>query len=62
MASLKSHIFRQDDVIQNGRRDFTGYIAGVLAHWSQMTHIGVTKLTIIGSDIGLSHGRHKAII
>ena len=33
-----------------------------LTHWGRVTHICVSKLTIIGSDNGLSPGRHKAII
>ena len=33
-----------------------------LTHWGRVTHICVSKLTIIGSDNGLSLGRHKAII
>ena len=33
-----------------------------LTHWGQVMHICVSKLTIIGSDIGLSPGRHQAII
>ena len=33
-----------------------------LTPWSQVTHIYVSKLTTIGSDNGLSPGRHKAII
>ena len=33
-----------------------------LTHWGRMTHICVSKLTIIGSDNGLSPGRHQAII
>ena len=35
---------------------------GVLAHWGRVTHICVSKLTIIGSDNGLSPGRRQAII
>ena len=35
---------------------------GGLTHWGRMTHICVGKLTIIGSDNGLSPGRHQAII
>ena len=31
-------------------------------HWGRMTHICVGKLTIIGSDNGLSPDRHQAII
>ena len=34
----------------------------VLTHWDQMTHIGVSKLTIIGSDHGLLSCRHQANI
>ena len=33
-----------------------------LTHWGRMTHICVTNLTIIGSNNGLSPGRHQAII
>ena len=33
-----------------------------LTHWGQVTHIYVSKLTIIGSDNGLSPGRRQAII
>ena len=35
---------------------------GRLTHWGQVTHICVSKLTIIGSDNGLSPGRRQAII
>ena len=34
----------------------------VLTHWNQMTHICVSKLTIIGSDNGLSSCRRQANI
>ena len=34
----------------------------VLTHWGRVTHIGISKLTIIGSDNGLSPGRCQAII
>ena len=33
-----------------------------LTHWGQVTHICVSKLTIIDSDNGLSPGQHQAII
>ena len=33
-----------------------------LIHWGWVTHICVSKLIIIGSDNGLSPGRHEAII
>ena len=34
----------------------------LLTHWGRTTHICVGKLTIIGSDNGLSPGRRQAII
>ena len=34
----------------------------MLTHWGWVMHIFVNKLTIIGSDNGLSPGRHQAII
>ena len=34
----------------------------ISTHWGQMTHTCVVKLTIIGSDNGLSPGRRQAII
>ena len=34
----------------------------VLTHWGRVTHICVSKQTIIGSDNGLSPGRRQAII
>ena len=33
-----------------------------LTHWGQVTHICVSKLTIIGADNGLSPGQRQAII
>ena len=35
---------------------------GLLTHWGRVTHICVNKLTIIGSDNGLSLDRRQAII
>ena len=40
--------------------DFKG--CSVKTHWGRVTHICVGKLTNIGSDNGLSPGRHQAII
>ena len=42
----------------------TKYIVSIpsLTHWGRVTHICVSKLTIIGSDNGLSPGRRQAII
>ena len=37
-------------------------ISGSLTHWGRVTHICVGKLSIIGSDNGLSPGRRQAII
>ena len=34
----------------------------VLTHWGQVTHICVSKLSILGSDNGLSPGRRQAKI
>ena len=34
----------------------------IKAHWGWVTHISANKLTIIGSDNGLSPGRRQAII
>ena len=34
----------------------------ILTHWGRVTHICVSKLTIIGSDNGLAPGWHQAII
>ena len=34
----------------------------LLTHWGQVTHICISKLTIIGSDNGLSPSRRQAII
>ena len=42
-----------------------GYMTGdsrVLTHWGRVTHICVSKVTIIGSDNGLSPDRRQAII
>ena len=36
--------------------------ASVKTHWGRVTHICVVKLTIVGSDNGLSPGRRQAII
>ena len=37
-------------------------IVHVLTHWGLVTYICVSKLTIIGSDNGLSPSRRQAII
>ena len=37
-------------------------VINCLTHWGRVTHICVSKLTIIGSDNGLSPDRLQAII
>ena len=48
------------DVFKRKLRSFL--IDGRLTHWGRMKHICVGKLSIIGSDNGLSPGRRQAII
>ena len=48
----------QNSSKNNILRDVTCF----LTHWGRVTHICVSKLTIIGSDNGLSPGRRQAII
>ena len=40
----------------------SGRMHYILTHWGRVTHICVSKLTIFGSDNGLSPGRRQAII
>ena len=42
--------------------DVINYIHVALTHWDRVTHICVSKLTIIGTNNGLSPGRRQAII
>ena len=50
--------------LKNPLIELLPHLPGVnqLIHWGQATHIWVSKLTIIGSDNGLSPDRHQAII
>ena len=41
---------------------FDGRGGNLLTHWGRVTHICIGKLTIMGSDNGLSPGRRQAII
>ena len=41
---------------------FTEIAIDTLTHWGRVTHICVSKLTIIASDNGLSSGRRQAIM
>ena len=52
-----------------GQIDFGGfgfwrnyYSVSLLTHWGRVMHICVSKLTIVGSDNGLSPGRRQTII
>ena len=50
-----------------GKRPMVGYVqdcsnSRALTHWGRVTHICVSKCTIIGSDNGLSPSRRQAII
>ena len=47
-------------VCRNGSVNEVSFVK--LTHWGRVTHICVSKLTIIGSDNGLSPGRRQAII
>ena len=46
---------------RRSRWDKSG-VATFLTHWSRVTHICVSKLTLVDSDNGLSPGRRQAII
>ena len=48
--------------LENTRQPSTKNTRNNLNHWGRVTHICVGKLTIIGSDNGLSPGRRQAII
>ena len=40
----------------------TNFTDAYLNHWGRVTHICVSKITIIGSDNGLAHGRRQAAL
>ena len=48
----------------NGAQLVTKHLSSCMfkTHWGRVTHICVSKVTIIGSDNGLSPGRRQAII
>ena len=48
--------------IEKKKKKLYIFILISLTHWGRVTHICVSKLTIIGSDNGLSPGRRQAII
>ena len=49
-------------IVTDYRTDIHGDLNAGLTHWGRVTHICVGKLTIIGSNNGLSPGRRQAII
>ena len=55
----EQYLFQVNCIWQNG--DVTVFVQ-LLTHWGRVTHICVGKLTIIGSDNGLSPARRQAII
>ena len=55
MAPLDMHVSVRLGIAVN-----TLYVP--LTHWGRVTHVCVSRLTITGSDNGLSPGRHQAII
>ena len=54
--------FENENVTAQFIIDVITYPGWDWTHWGQVTHICVSKLTIIGSDNGLSPGRRQAII
>ena len=52
----------KDGIISKTMEYISDHVAAPLTHWGRVTHICVGKLTIIGSDNGLSPGRRQAII
>ena len=61
-GSLTCHMtqFERSDWLRSA--NFTNIIIELLTHWGRVRHICISKITIIGSDNGLSPGRHQAII
>ena len=60
--SVVQYIPRITDPVQAVLFVFVFWWWQLLTHWGRVTHICVSKLTIIGSDNGLSPDRRQAII
>ena len=61
MISLYQYPFKtSDNIIRTRKVSIMRYLC--LTHWGRVTHICVSKLTIISSDNGLSPSRRHAII
>ena len=54
VSGIKSHTFFS--------YQWEKFCGAWLTHWGQVAHICISKLTIIGSDNGLSPGQRQAII
>ena len=65
-SSAETSVFRENEVntmaVNALAPCVTKSSATMLTHWGRVTHICVSKMTIIGSDNGLSPGRRQAII
>ena len=61
-VSRNEHIELQPLYYAQQGRKVGNPLVVLLTHWGRVTHICVSKLTIIGSDNGLSPGRRQAII
>ena len=64
LSMIPYHIYGWNGVMQTSRRGLGNSVStsSVNLTWGRVTHICVSKLTIIGSDNGLSPGRRQAII
>ena len=65
-SSAETSVFRENEVntmaVNALAPCVTKSSATMLTHWGRVMHICVSKITIIGSDNGLSPGRRQAII
>ena len=61
-CSVYFHVLVRWGLGRDGAKIRALQYCSALTHWGQVTHICVSKLTIIGSDNGLSPGRRQAII
>ena len=62
MHALDTCFWHQSPHTSISTHDVLNFVGELLTHWGRVTHICVSKLTIIGSDNGLSPGRRQAII
>ena len=63
MTHLLFHPHNQIPTDNRHYISWTSYVLEIeLTHWGRVTHICISKLTIIGSDNGLSPDRRQAII